>query len=137
MSHEKKLRQLEKEKILLQAQLDQQLDENRLLEDRMEFESVCADIDRILDREKYDNMYDTALKISKDFLAYVSVHPEHDSDSEYWDEHYSDSDYDCDEGTIDIGEAASIQEFCNKYQHWNPEEVRDLMDCFKTHFKRT
>lgn len=52
--------------------------ENESLNEQLKMEKAYNKIDNILNKEKYDHMYDTALQISKDYLKFVEDN--HDSD---------------------------------------------------------
>ena len=87
------------------------------LKEQLAMEKNCAKIDRILDKEKYDKMYNTALRISRDFMKYVEEHPSDDSDDS------DDSDYDSDDTMIDIDEFRGSPALSD-------EEMADVKDCF-------
>ena len=85
------------------------------LKDKLEMEKNCAKIDRILDKEKYDKMYNTALHISRDFLKYVEEHP-NDKD---------DDGYDSDDTMI------SINDFFNGSPPISDEEIEEVKEVFR------
>lgn len=53
------------------------------LKEKLEMEICSAKIDSLLDKEKYDKLYDTTLHISRDFLKYVEDHPNDDDNDGY------------------------------------------------------
>ena len=67
---------------LLKERIKYLEDQVTSLKEELELEKTCAKIDRILDKEKYDKMYDTAMRISRDFMKYVESHPSNDDDSD-------------------------------------------------------
>ena len=85
------------------------------LKDKLEMEITCAKIDRILDKEKYDKMHNTALQISRDFLKYVEEHP-NDDDSDG---------YDSDDTMI------SINDFFNGSPPISDEEMEEVKEVFR------
>ena len=85
------------------------------LKDQLEMEINCAKIDRILDKEKYDKMHNTALQISRDFLKYVEEHPDDDDDDGY----------DSDDTMI------SINDFFNGSPPISDEEMEEVKEVFR------
>ena len=99
---------------LLKEKIKYLEDQVTSLKEVLELEKTCAKIDRILDKEKYDKMYDTALRISRDFMKYVESHPSNDDDS--------DDDSDDSEDTI-----ISIDD---RSPPVSSDEEEDIRECF-------
>ena len=99
---------------LLKEKIKYLEDQVTSLKEELELEKTCAKIDRILDKEKYDKMYDTALRISRDFMNYVESHPSNDDDS--------DDDSDDSEDTI-----ISIDD---RSPPVSSDEEEDIRECF-------
>lgn len=66
--------------------------ENNSLVEQLKFEKMCNKIDNILNKEKYDKMYNTAVQISRDFLKYVEE-KNRDSECDESDCYDSEEDY--------------------------------------------
>ena len=98
---------------LLKEKIKYLEDQVTSLKEQLELEKTCAKIDRILDKEKYDKMYDTALRISRDFLNYVENYPDSDSDD--------DSDDDSEDTIISIDERSPPV---------SSDEEEDIRECF-------
>ena len=90
-------------------------DQVKSLKEQLEMEKNCAKIDRILDKEKYDKMYNTTLHISRDFLKYVEEHPNDDNDDGY----------DSDDTMI------SINDFFNGSPPISDEEKEEVKEVFR------
>ena len=98
---------------LLKERIKYLEDQVTSLKEVLELEKTCAKIDRILDKEKYDKMYDTALRISRDFLNYVENYPDSDSDD--------DSDDDSEDTIISIDDRSPPV---------SSDEEEDIRECF-------
>ena len=58
----------------------------------IEVEQNASNIDKILDKEKYDKLCKTTIQIARDFLRYKEAHPDKDeSDTDEGDDDYVDS----------------------------------------------
>ena len=58
----------------------------------IEVEQNASNIDKILDKEKYDKLCKTTIQIARDFLRYKEAHPDKDeSDTDDGDDDYVDS----------------------------------------------
>jgi hypothetical protein len=90
-------------------------DQVESLKNKLEVETLCAKIQAVLDKEKYDKMYNTAVQISRDFLKYVEDHPNDDSDDGY----------DSDDTTIDI------TNFFNASPPVTDEELEEVKEVFR------
>lgn len=100
---------------LLQEKIKYLEDQVESLKDQLEMEKNCASIDRILDKEKYDKMHNTALQISRDFLKYVEEHPNDDDDDGY----------DSDDTMV------SINDFFNGSPPISDEEMEEVKEVFR------
>ena len=56
--------------------------EKESLSEQLKMEKAYNKIDNILNKEKYDHMYDTALQISKDYLKFVEDNQDSDESSD-------------------------------------------------------
>ena len=78
------------------------------LKDSLKVEKIYSEIDKILDKNKYDHLHDTAVQISRDFLKFVKEHPiDHYTDSDCYD---SDDDSDAEIIPVSYDEAEDVRE---------------------------
>jgi len=112
---------LKDEMIWIQCQrLKLKQDEIEDLEVKLEFEQTCIEVERLLEKERHMKEYDTLLRISRDFIKYTDDHP-------------SDTLLECntdDSEDEEIEHGFTVDEFCDHYNHWCPEMVRDIKSTF-------
>ena len=116
MTHSNKKLWLRKQELMFQQ------DEINSLREELDFERICNQIERVLHKKEYDKLYDTTLKISRDFMDYCESHPsESDSDDD-------DDEFETPEGCLENG--ISLTDFCEEY-NWNAEKVQEIQEVFR------
>ena len=105
---------------LMEQKNKHQQEEIESLKVKLEFERICNRLERVIEKQRCMKLYDTTLRISRDFMKYVEDHPTNTN---------SDSDSECDDDD-NYSVPFTMQEFCTEYD-WESEKAQEIKDVFR------
>jgi hypothetical protein len=114
------LSSVEEKMFLMEQKNKHQQEEIESLKVKLEFERICNKLEHVIEKQRYMKLYDTTLRISRDFMKYVEDHPTNTN---------SDSDSECDDDD-NYSVPFTMQEFCTEYD-WRPEKAQEIKDVFR------